>query len=229
MIVQDVIDAGYPKSAAARVESIASPGELVTRVGQCLQELFAILAREHPQMIGTSALMSFNGSGWPRPVDCIRAIGVYAAVGTAATPTIPVGTEISVVAFNDQLFSAGNPSVYELGQQFNPVGQSMDPSGGTLTLVYARAAQIPAQTTDPIDPLYPQFYPDFLNYDMAAYLATKDARTADSQTFLSMKSAALAQIIQWAEGQTYSLRQRFLPVQPITTNINGGKQSPAES
>jgi hypothetical protein len=32
---QNVIDQGYAKSAAARPDMMAAPGELITRIGQC--------------------------------------------------------------------------------------------------------------------------------------------------------------------------------------------------
>lgn len=225
---QNVIDAGYAKSAAALIGDIASPAELVTRIGQCLREVFLILARENPYIIGTQAIAAFGATGWARPADALRVIKVNANAGTVAVPPYLTG-EIAVVAFNDQLFAKGKPSVTELGQVFIPVGQTMDPSGGTLTIIYARAPQIPLQASDPIDPLFPEFFADFLAYDVAAYLASKDERAEDEQTFLGMKSADLQQIIQWSRGQTYSLRSRFPIVQPPLTNTNGGKQTPAEA
>ncbi len=227
LLTQDIIDQGYAKSAAARVESIASPEELVTRVGQCLREVFLILARENPYVLGTQNIAAKGVVGWSRPADCLRVIKVLANAGTVAVPAYTSG-EIAVVAFNDQLFAKGKPSLTELGQTFIPVGQTMDPSAGTVTIIYARAPQVPLQASDPIDPLFPEFFADFLAYDVAAYLATKDKRSEDEQTFLSMKSADLAQIVQWSQGQTYSLRSRFPVVNPPLTNTAGGKQTPAE-
>ena len=135
-----------------------------------------------------------------------------------------MGARIWVVPFDDQAFAAGMPSVTEWGQQFVPTGQTMDPSAGTLTCWFARTPTLPTLTSSVIDSLFPDMFQDFLNCDLAAYMATKDKRTEDEQTFLGLKNAQLALSIGWAEQQTYSVAQRFPLVTPPLTNQGGGAQ-----
>lgn len=224
---QQIIDRGFAKSAAARPETISSPAELVDRVGQCLREIFQTMARENPYIIGSTATVSFNGTGWPRPSDCLRAIGVRATSATEAVPTIAAGQTITVVPFDDQDFAATVPSVTELGQQYISTGKAIDPAGGNVLVIYARAPQVPTVGADSIDPLFPSMFDDILQYDIAAYMATKDKRAEDEQTFLAFKAALLQQMIDWSRGQTYELAQRFPIVTPPSTNTGGGRQQPA--
>ena len=72
--VQQIIDGGFAKSSAARPESITEPAELVSRVGFCLREVFQIVARENPTVLGVTAKMAWSGTAWPRPANCLRAI-----------------------------------------------------------------------------------------------------------------------------------------------------------
>lgn len=226
--VATIISLGYDKSAAARPESIGSETELTARVGQCLREMFQILARENPYLLGTSASVSFDGSGWPRPSDALRVITVKADAGTIASPVLATGTAINIVPYDDQAFCSGSASLTELGQSFLPTGQAVDPSGGTVTIVYARAPEQPTAVTDDVDPLFPSFLDDILQCDIAAYLAYKDERTEDEQTFLALKNAGVQQMVDWARGQTYSLQQRFAQVTPPLTNTAGGRQQPVK-
>ena len=226
--VQDIIDQGYSKSAAARVQSIAAPQELVTEVGNLLREIFLTLARENPEILGAIATLNFDGTGWPRAADCLRAIKLQATAGTIVNPALAVGAEITVVPFNDQAFCKGDACVTEFGQRYIPTGQTMDPSDGSISQLYARAPIIPTQTTDPIDPLFPEFFSDVLACGIAAYLADKDERTEDKTTFLGLKAAGAQQIVQWSRGQTYSVQQRFPLVVAPLTNTDGGRQSPAD-
>lgn len=227
LTAQDVIDQGYSKSAASRVASIATPGELVTRVGQCLREIFLTLARENPEILGQIAVLNFDGAGWPRPSDCLRAVKVKATAGTIVNPALAVGADITIVPYNDQAFCAGDSCLTEFGQRYLPTGQTIDPSGGSVRLDYARAPIIPTQTTDPIDALFPEFFADVLACDLAAFLADKDQREADKVTFLGLKAAGVQQIVEWSRGQTYSVQQRFPLVIPPVTNEGGGRQSGA--
>lgn len=206
----------------------ASPAELVDRVGQCLREAFQVLSKEQPSLLGTTLSVASNGTAWLRPANCMRVLKVRADAGTVANPAIVAGTEIVVVPFDDLLVSAGVPCLTELGQGFIPSGQAIDPSAGTLTIVYARAPVMPAAMGDQVDALFPTQFDDFLQYDMASYLAIKDKRGEDEQTFVAMKGAILGQIIDWAQQQTYSLVQRFPLVTPPLTNTGGGRQQPVK-
>ena len=220
---QQIIDRAFAKSAAARPNTQTAPQQLIDRVGQCLRECFQVLSRENINLVGVVATVPFNGTGWTRPADCMRVILVQAALGTIASPTIPVGTEIIVVPFDDLLISSGVPCVTELGQAFIPTGQAIDPSGGTITLTYARAPVLPVLASDLIDPFFPTMFDDFLQYDLAAYLAVQDKRTEDEQTFLGMKSGVLGQITDWAKEQTYSLVARFPITAPPLSVVKEGR------
>lgn len=226
--VQQIIDGGFAKSAAARPESFTSSAELISEVSSALRALFQVLARENPYIIATSATVDFNGTGWARPAGCLRVIKILADAGTLATPTLAVGTEIAVVPYEDQRVCAGRASLTELGQVFRPTGQSMDPSAGTVTIVYAQAPAVPTLVSETIDPLFPTEFDDYLKFDMAAYFAMKDKRSEDEQTFRSNQSALLQQIIDWSRAQTYSVVQRFTMVTPPLTNTDGGRQQPAK-
>lgn len=226
--VQAIIDGGFAKSAAARPDSFQSPAELVAEVGSALRACFQVLARENPYILGTSAVVAFGGTGWARPSGCLRVIKVLSDAGTVATPALAVGAEIAVVPYDDQAVCAGRASVTELGQVFQPTGQVNDPSAGTLTIVYARAPQLPVIATETVDALFPSEFDDYLKFDMAAYLAMKDKRQEDEQTFRASQSALLQQIIDWSQEQTYSLVQRFPLVTPPSTNTNAGRQQPAK-
>jgi len=217
---QNVIDQGFAKSAAARPETLADAIE------QRLREVFNVISREQPAIFGTIATVPFDGTGWPRPGNAQRVLLVTATAATIANPVIAAGKEICVVPFDDQLFCAGRPSLYEFGQRFVPVGQTMDPTNGTVNVFYSRAPQVPATVSDTIDALFPDQYQDFLNYDMAAYLAVQDDRGDDEQTFLGMKNGILTLMIDWAQQQTYSLKQRFPLTTAPTANTNGGRQQP---
>jgi hypothetical protein len=223
---QNVIDQGYAKSAAARPELMAAPTELIVRIGQCLREVFQVISRENPLVVGTTATLTFDASGgWARPADCVRVIKIQATAGTIAGFALPVGQELKIVPFDDTLLCAGQASLTELGQRFIPAGQTIDPTGGTVLMTYARAPMVPAIAADPIDALFPEWFIDFLNFDLAAYLAYKDQRAEDEQTFLAMKNAILQQIVEWVRsGSAYNMVQRFAMVTPPITNIDGGRQ-----
>jgi hypothetical protein len=226
--VQTIIDNGFAKSAAARPDSLSAPAELVARVGQCLFEACQVISRENPTLLGTEATVGFAGTGWARPTNCIRVLRVIANANTIATPTIADGTEIQVVPYDDQLLCAGLPCVTEFGQAFTPTDtNTQDPTGGELVLQYARTFVAPTATTDTVDPLFPAQFNSFLEFDIAAYLATKDKRQEDQQAFLTQKSAILQQLVDWCQTQTYSIRQRFALVTPPFTNTNDGRAQPA--
>jgi hypothetical protein len=224
--VETIIQLGFSKSSAARPESFEVTSELIARVGQCLREMFQVIARENPYVIGTSESVSFDGTGWPRPTDSMRVIKVLANAGTIATPALSTGTEIKIVPYDDQLFYEGYASVTELGQRFISTGQSMDPSSGTLLIVYARAPEIPEAAEDTIDAMFPEFFDDILQTDIAAYLAYKERRKEDEVTFLGIKNALVGQMIDWATQQTYGVERRFPLVSPPVTNVSGGRGQP---
>jgi len=226
--VETIIQLGFSKSSAARSQSFEVVGELVSRVGQCLREVFQVLARENPYILGTRATVPFDGSGWPRPSDCMRVIDVLATAGTLATPTIVPGAQIAVVPYDDQGFLAGVASLTELGQRFVGTGQALDPIGGTLTIVYARGPVIPTTVSDTIDALIPSFFDDIFQTDIAAYLAYKEKRADDEQIFLGIKGTLVAQLTDWSKQQTYSVQSRFPLVSPPLTNTNDGRQSEKE-
>lgn len=225
---QSVIDQGFAKSSAARPETLNTPSELIDRMNQCLREAFNVWSRENPTVLGVRTLVSFDGTGWPRPANCQRVIDVQASGGTIANPPITPGLSVNVVPFDDQLFCAGSPSLTELGQSFVPVGQGMDPTGGSLAVIFARTPTRVVTTGDTIDALFPDQFQDFLNYDMAAYLAEKDQREADQSTFLTMKNGILSLMIDWCQQQTYSVQQRFPLNTPPLANTNGGRQQPTQ-
>lgn len=227
--VQTIITNGYAKSAAARPDSNASPTELIARVGQCLREVFQVWARENPLVLAVTGQVQFDGIGWARPTDALRIVQVRADIGTIAAPTIPAGTRIRVVPFDDPLVAAGKPCLTEMGQRFISTGQAVDPSAGTVTMVYARGPQQPTTVTDSVDPLFPSFFDDILQFDIALYLAMKDQREADVQLFTANKGALLKQSIEWTRGQTYDIVQRFPLISPPLTNENGGRQSGADA
>lgn len=222
---QDIISLGFAKSSAARPDTMTSPAELVARVNQCLLEWWQVIGRENPYVLGTKAQMAFNGTGWARPANCLRAIDVRADATTVVDPVLTPGTEIAVVPYDDQFFCEGRASVTELGQQYLGVGQTVDPTAGTLTLTFARTPVLGAQSTDSVDALFPVMFNDFLQYDMAAYLAEKDDRADDVQAFLALKSAQLQLSMDWAKAQTYNLQQRFPVVTPPVTNVDDGRQA----
>lgn len=225
--VQTVIDRGFAKSAAARPDSMAAPNELVARIGQCLSEAFSVMARENPYVIAAEESVAFNGVGWPRPSDTARVIKVVTNAGTVSDPALLPGTEINIVPYNDQRFCEGLPSLTELGQVFRATGQTMDPSAGDVTIVYARGPVLPLVVTESIDPLFPALHDDFLQFDLAAYLAAKDKRAEDQATFLAGKNAQLALLVEWTKSQTFSLQQRFPLITPPLANDDGGRQQPA--
>lgn len=220
--VQNVIDGGYSKSAASRPGTIAAPAELISRIRFCLLETFQVIARENPYMIAISAAVPFADGGWQRPANCIRAIGLRILADTIIAPAVATGTKLTIVPYEDQGFGAGDPCLTELGQMFIPTGQAIDPSGGPLTLVFARTPTLPTTTASVIDSFFPEAFIDLLNYDIAVFLADKDKRTEDSATFTAMKSALLALVIQWTHGQTYELVQRFPITTPPLTKERGG-------
>lgn len=226
--IETIIELGFAKSSAARPESFEVTDELIARVGQCLREVFQTLSRENPYVLGTRASVAFDGAGWPRPADCLRVIFVQANGGTIATPPIASGAEIAVVAYDDQGFLSGQPSLTELGQAFVGTGQTMDPTNGSITIVYARAPIIPAAAEDTLDPLIPSFFDDVFQTDIAAYLAYKEKRTEDEQLFLGIKNALIGQLVDWATQQTYSVQARFPLVSPPLTNTTAGRSQPAK-
>lgn len=224
--VQDVIDAGFSKSAASRPETLNTPSKLIASVGYCLREVFQVASRENPYIIGTSADVDFDGSGWPRPADALRVIGVRATATTLANPALAVGAKVMVLPFDDKSFAIAKAALTELGQSFVPRGGQADPSGGALTMVYARVPTMPTALEDTIDAMFPDAQMDLLNYDMAVYLAEQDKRAEDQATFTAMKSALLGLYIGWAQAQTYEIVQRFPIVTPPLTNTAGGRQAP---
>lgn len=226
--VQSIIDGGFAKSAAARPESFQSTAELIAEVGAALRACFQVLARENPYILGAEAQVTFDGTGWPRPAGCLRVIKVKADAGTIAAPALAVGEEVAVVPYDDQQVCAGRASVTELGQRFLGTGQTMDPTAGTLAVVFAQAPTMPTLASESIDSRFPPEFDDYLKFDMAAYLAMKDKRLDDEQAFRTSQSALLNQIIDWSMQQTYSLVQRFPIVTPPTTNTNAGRQQPAK-
>lgn len=222
---QAVINRGIAKSSAARIELLAT-NELLDRAYQCLQEAFAVFSRERPDIIGTTALLNFDGTGWPRPADALRVIRVVATAATQADPVIASGRKITVVPFDDPLVAAGKPSLMEYGQKYLPAGQSIDPSGGSLLCYYARMATRPATVNDNVDPFFPLAYDSFLEYDIAAFAAEKDKRLEDLGNFNENKNGQLALMVEWARAQTYEITQRHALTSPPTANTAGGRQQP---
>lgn len=226
--IQTLIDRGYAKSSAARPELQVAPVELVDRVGQCLREIGLALSRQHPQVMGTVVSVPFNGAGWSRPGDCVRALRLRANAGTIAAPAMAIGQKITVVPFDDPTVAAGDPCVIEYGQQYLPSGQAIDPSGGTVDILYARAFVMPATVNDVLDALYPALFEDVLQQDLALYLAIKDKRSEDEQTFSGLKNGGMGQMMDWAKQQTYEIVQRFPLVTPPLTNTNEGRAQPTK-
>jgi hypothetical protein len=224
--VEVIIQNGFAKSIAARADSFQVTDELIARVGQCLREVFQTIARENPYIIGQAYTVSFDGTGWPRPTNAMRVLMVKATVGTIANPVIASGTEIVVVPYDDQRFYEGTASLTELGQKFVSTGQAMDPSSGTLSIVVARAPEMPDAEDDTIDALIPSFFDDIFQQDIAGYLAAKDKRKDDSDFFYGMKDALIGQFVDWTMLQTYSLQQRFPIVSPPLASANRGRAQP---
>lgn len=225
--VQNIIDQGFAKSSVFRPNAQVSPQQLIDRVGQCLREIALVISRENINMLGVLVSVPFNGTGWTRPADCLRVIRVQADAGTIASPALAVGAPITVVPYDDQSVSAGVACVTELGQAFLPTGQTMDPSSGSLTVVYARNFTRPVLTTDTLDALYPSpLFDDVLNYDLALFMATQDKITEDEQAFAALKGTGLQQLIDWTKEQTYSLVQRFPLTTPPLANTNEGREQP---
>lgn len=226
-----VIQRGLAKSSAARPETMAggNSGELIVRLGRGIQEVFQVLARENPNVLGAVVPgVPFGSGGWSRPANALKVVKILADVGTIANPVIPAGQEIFVVPFDDQQLYLGSPCVTEFGQMFLPTAQAIDPSGGTVTIYICRQPNLPVALTDPLDALYPSAYESYLEFDIAAYAAKKDERDADVAAFNSEKSAQLALIVDWSRDQTNSLVQRWPLVQPPVTNTDGGRQQPTK-
>jgi hypothetical protein len=226
-LAQTIIDNAYAKSAAARFEQTAAPAELLARIGQALREWALVMSRENPYLLGERALVAFAVTGWPRPDDCIRVIDVRATSDTVSGSQLAPGTRITVVPFDDLSMAAGVPALTEFGQQFIPTGGALDPSNGTLEVLYARSPILPETTQSPIDPLFPAWGYDFLQFDLAAYLASKEERKADEEVFYGGKNAMMSALVEWARQQTYSLVQRFPVVNPPLINVQGGRPQAA--
>lgn len=224
--VQDIIDRGFAKSAAARPETITVSEELFSVIYNDLLSVFQTLARENPFVLGTRAQVNFDGSGWPRPSNCLRVIKVLADSGTVVTPPLAIGDEINVVPFDDQRFCEGLASLTELGQAFVSTGQAMDPASGSVTVLYARTPTRPAALGDAIDSLFPSMFDPILEYGIAAYQATKDARAEDIASFDAIRAGLIEQLIEWSKGQTYSVQQRFPLVSPPLTSEASGRAQP---
>lgn len=224
--VQDVIDAGFSKSAASRPETLNVASKLIARVGYCLREIFQVASRENPYIIGTQLTVDFDGTGWPRPTNALRVIGLRATDTTDATPSIAAGEKIMVLPFDDQDFMPAKPALTELGQSFVSRGGAADPIAGSIKVIYARSPTMPTDLQDVIDAMFPDSQMDLLNYDMAVYLAEQDKRAEDQATFTAMKSALLGLYIGWTQAQTYEIVQRFPLVTPPLTNSGGGRQAP---
>lgn len=224
---QTIIDNAYAKSAAARPEQTAATAELLARIGQALREYGTIAARENPYLLGTDAVVEFATTGWPRPSDCYRVIEVVTTETTEMSPLPAPGTRLTIVPYDDRGLGAGVASLTEFGQEFRSTGQPIDPQNGALRVRYARALQTPATLTSPIDPLFPAWAYDFLQFDLAAYLASKEERKADEEVFYAGKNANLQALIDWMRGQTYTLVQRFPVTTPPLTNIAGGRSQAA--
>ncbi len=220
--VQNVIDQAFAKSAAARPDAAIAPQQFINQIGLALRAWFNIVARENPYLLGQIATVAFDGTGWPYPLDCLKWIAVNATASTIASPALAVGADIAVTPFDDQLFAAGSPSCTEFGQKFLPAGQAIDPSGGALQVLYTRAPVMPTQLTDVLDALFPEFLLDYLNYDLAAFMAANDQRKDDEATFLGMKAQMLEATIEWATGVSFGVTARFPLVTPPLTNRAGG-------
>jgi hypothetical protein len=224
--VQQIIDRAFAKSSASRPNTQAAPQELVDVIGQCLLETALMLSRECPDILGAIATANFSGTGWPRPADAIRVLRLRADAGTIAAPSIAVLAPITVVPFDDPLVAAGEPCLMEFGQAFVPTGQAVDPSAGSIQVMYARLFAMPATINDVIDALFPSMFDPVLHFHVAAFLATKDKRSEDAQAFLAFKAGVLVQMIDWAKTQTYEIVQRFPKVTPPLTNTNEGRAQP---
>lgn len=228
--VQQIIDGGIVKCAAARPESFESPAEFVSEVGLALRTVFQTLARENPYLLGQVVQVTYSGGigGWQRPNNSLRVIRVVADVTTTrvAVPALAAGAEINVVPFDDQDCAEGLPSLTEFGQVMIPTGQTVDPSGGTLTVYYVKAPTMPTAASDNVDPLFPSVFDDYLMWAVAAYAAQKDQRVEDMSLCYSKMGAILNQMIDWARAQVYELVQRHPMVTPPLTNTAGGRQQP---
>lgn len=224
--VADIIDGGFAKSSAARPETMTEEAELVELVDDLLQEAFQELARVNPYVLGDIMTIEFDGTGWPKPVSCLRGIRLKASAATVATPAIAVGGAINIVPDDDPLVCEGAPSVVEFGQRYVPAGQAMDPAAGELTFYFVRMPTAPADFDATIDALFPPQGYNYLKFGVAEYLADKDKRTEDQARFEGKKTQALARLLRWAEAQTYDVVQRHAMMTAPLTNDDGGRQQP---
>lgn len=205
---QQIIDAAYARSTAARVDTAATDGvELLGALNQALLARFQLAARVAPATFGAVAAVSFTTDSWPFPSGALTVFRVEG--GTATLPAMTAGTPVSVVALEDRLAFAGQPSVYAMGRKLYGAGNSGDPTAGELSVWYTPSPTTLGSLASNIDATWPESFNALLELPVAIYLARKDERTVDQQAFEAEESRWLALFDAWLRGQVTGMESRF--------------------
>lgn len=172
--VDDIILAAMGKSSKNRADTLATKAtELRDVVYRSLCFYFSHAAALDPAFFGDQQIVTAAAGVWTMP-DAVESLYRVEKVDT---------TEVAVVPFDDKKAEPGMPAIYRLGRGFRSAGNALDPIAGDLVFFYAKRADKPANTAALLDPLWTEAYNELPILDVAIYLAMKDGRNDDVQTY----------------------------------------------
>lgn len=192
MLAYQYIAAALARSSSARPDLlVTASGELLEELNRIVGELFVDASIANAPFFSGEAEVAFDAlrmpPAWVWPEEALR---VYAVFGTAATVGVVVpGLLFSVVPHHDYHGATEMASVVEVGRSFIPVpvatatGQAVNPTGGTIKLRYARRANAFANLSSAIDADWPSGHDGLVVDLLATWLASKDGRSGDAETF----------------------------------------------
>lgn len=204
---QQILTDAYAKSKKNQPGRIATESvELLGVVNRVIRTFFQIGVRVNPTFFGDSAVVSFS-SGWARP--------------TAAEMIFRIedgGDEVVVVPFDQKTAESGLPAVYRMGQVFLSAGNAGDPTSGDLTFFYAKTPTDAATLGTDIDSMWPETYKELAVLEVAAYLAVKDEREAETAYLVAERDNWLRMFLAFLEHETINERRSFGIPTPFNTN-----------
>lgn len=172
-IAQDLIEAGYSRSAANDPGKLATDGELLKVLNRIYQVLYALKAVSSPEQHTTDANLVLVASEGTIPADSIDIRRVEGFSGT-----VTAGSPIGVIPLEEK--SRGwhlAPSMYRKGAKLISLGRVGDPGAAdTVKLFHIDAPTKLVALATAIDSRYPDRFEELLVVELAMYLSTKDTK-----------------------------------------------------
>jgi len=195
-------------------ESVVEEGEFIDVLNSSLRGYMAEGAEVNPAFFGVRFVASKldEAGGWHRPPRAAMILRLEAGEGalSASGESIPIGTEIVQVPYDQRNIEGGRPAVYNFGQVFYPAGKQIDPEAGDLVIMASRLPESLTKLDDQIDPTWPEAFNSLLKWDLAIYLAVKDGdRDTEVAAFMGQREQELARYKSFLANESVALTRDF--------------------